>query len=89
VTRRAVATYAVILPLMIAVVLATGLSHLVSPRTIYTLKLLRRGVDIDAPADPVAPGGTSTVPDRQPAASPRGGRSWSPGDEGHGDAAPR
>jgi CIC family chloride channel protein len=41
--------YAVILPLMVAVVLATGLSHFVSPRTIYTLKLLRRGVDIDAP----------------------------------------
>jgi CIC family chloride channel protein len=40
--------YAVILPLMVAVVLATGLSHLVSPRTIYTLKLVRRGVDIDA-----------------------------------------
>ncbi|GAA4916643.1 CIC family chloride channel protein [Actinomycetospora succinea] len=41
--------YDVILPLMIAVVLATGLSHLVSHKTIYTLKLLRRGVDIDAP----------------------------------------
>ncbi|GAA4881091.1 chloride channel protein [Actinomycetospora straminea] len=48
--------YAVILPLMVAVALATGLSHLISPRTIYTLKLLRRGVDIDAddgaPRDP-------------------------------------
>lgn len=41
--------YDVILPLMIAVVLATGLSHLVSHKTIYTLKLLRRGIDIDAP----------------------------------------
>nr|WP_207223887.1 chloride channel protein [Pseudonocardia sediminis] len=40
--------YAVILPLMAAVVLATGISHLVSHDTIYTLKLLRRGVDIDA-----------------------------------------
>jgi chloride channel protein, CIC family len=39
--------YDVILPLMVAVVLATGLSHLVSHKTIYTLKLLRRGVDID------------------------------------------
>lgn len=45
--------YAVILPLMIAVVLATGLSHLVSHRTIYTLKLVRRGIDIDTP-DPSA-----------------------------------
>ncbi|GLZ48334.1 transport integral membrane protein [Actinomycetospora sp. NBRC 106375] len=43
--------YSVILPLMIAVVLATGLSHLVSPRTIYTLKLLRRGIDIDRDAE--------------------------------------
>jgi CIC family chloride channel protein len=41
--------YAVILPLMIAVVLATGVSHLVSRHTIYTLKLLRRGIDLDAP----------------------------------------
>ena len=40
--------YAVILPLMAAVVLATGISHLVSRDNVYTLKLLRRGVDIDA-----------------------------------------
>jgi CIC family chloride channel protein len=40
--------YAIILPLMAALVLATGLSHLISHDTIYTLKLLRRGVDIDA-----------------------------------------
>jgi len=40
--------YSIILPLMAAVALATGISHLVSHRTIYTLKLLRRGVDIDA-----------------------------------------
>lgn len=40
--------YAIILPLMAAVVLATGVSHLVSRDTIYTLKLLRRGIDIDA-----------------------------------------
>ncbi len=40
--------YAIILPLMFAVVLATGVSHLISRDQIYTLKLLRRGVDIDA-----------------------------------------
>ncbi|GAA4557602.1 chloride channel protein [Pseudonocardia xishanensis] len=40
--------YSIILPLMAAVALATGLSHLISRDTIYTLKLLRRGVDIDA-----------------------------------------
>jgi chloride channel protein, CIC family len=43
--------YSIILPLMTAVALATGVSHLVSRQTIYTLKLLRRGVDIDANTD--------------------------------------
>ena len=45
--------YAIILPLMFGVVLATGVSNLISRDTIYTLKLLRRGVDIDkdSPAD--------------------------------------
>ena len=42
--------YSIILPLMAAIVLATGVSHLVSSDTIYTLKLRRRGVDLDAPA---------------------------------------
>lgn len=44
--------YSIILPLMAAVALATGISHLVSHKTIYTLKLLRRGVDIDADPEP-------------------------------------
>jgi chloride channel protein, CIC family len=39
--------YAIILPLMLAVVIATGLSMLVTGDTIYTLKLRRRGVDLD------------------------------------------
>ena len=34
---------------MTAIVLATGISHLLSHDTIYTLKLRRRGVDLDAP----------------------------------------
>ena len=38
--------YSIILPLMIAIVLATGVSHLVSKDSIYTLKLSRRGVDL-------------------------------------------
>ncbi|GAA4788860.1 hypothetical protein GCM10023200_24330 [Actinomycetospora chlora] len=54
--------YSVILPLMIAVVLATGLSHLVSHRNIYTLKLLRRGVDIDADDDALSSGADSEPP---------------------------
>ncbi|MHA3700995.1 chloride channel protein [Jatrophihabitans sp. YIM 134969] len=43
--------YSIILPLMLAIVLATGISHLVSADTVYTRKLLRRGIDIDEPAD--------------------------------------
>lgn len=41
--------YSIILPLMLAIVLATGISHLISHDTIYTRKLLRRGIDIDEP----------------------------------------
>jgi CIC family chloride channel protein len=39
--------YSIILPLMAAIVLATGVSHLVARDTIYTLKLRRRGIDLD------------------------------------------
>ena len=39
--------YTIILPLMAAIVLATGVSHLLSRDTIYTLKLRRRGIDLD------------------------------------------
>jgi CIC family chloride channel protein len=45
--------YTIILPLMLAIVLATGLSHRLSPDTIYTLKLRRRGVDLGLPAETV------------------------------------
>ncbi|CAN5656758.1 chloride channel protein [soil metagenome] len=38
--------YTIILPLMVAIVLATGVSHLLTGDTIYTLKLRRRGVDL-------------------------------------------
>jgi CIC family chloride channel protein len=43
--------YTIILPLMLAIVLATGISHVISHDTVYTRKLLRRGIDIDEPAD--------------------------------------
>ncbi len=46
--------YSIILPLMLAIVLATGISHVVSADTVYTRKLLRRGIDIDEPADAAA-----------------------------------
>lgn len=38
--------YRIILPLMLAIVLASGMSRLLSPDTIYTLKLRRRGIDL-------------------------------------------
>lgn len=42
--------YSIILPLMAAIVLATGVSHRLSRDTIYTLKLRRRGIDLSEPA---------------------------------------
>lgn len=42
--------YTIILPLMVAIVLATGVSHVLTSDTIYTLKLRRRGVDLDESA---------------------------------------
>ena len=39
--------YSIILPLMAAIALATGVSRAMSGDTIYTLKLRRRGVDLD------------------------------------------
>jgi chloride channel protein, CIC family len=41
--------YRIILPLMFAIVIATALSNAITRDTIYTLKLRRRGIDIDAP----------------------------------------
>ncbi len=41
--------YRIILPLMIAVVVATALSNAITRDTIYTLKLRRRGIDIESP----------------------------------------
>jgi len=42
--------YRIILPLMFAVVLATALANSRTRDTIYTLKLRRRGIDIDRPS---------------------------------------
>lgn len=41
--------YRIILPLMLAIALAAGLSRLISRDTIYTRKLLRRGIDLHEP----------------------------------------
>lgn len=44
--------YSIILPLLLAIIVATGTSHLLTKDTIYTLKLRRRGVNIGtAPAN--------------------------------------
>lgn len=48
--------YSIILPLMLAVVIATGLSHRLSADSIYTTKLRRRGIDIDRPPGWSPPG---------------------------------
>ncbi|MGW7527317.1 chloride channel protein [Streptomyces sp. NPDC054783] len=42
--------YSIILPLMLAIVLATATSRLLSRDTIYTLKLRRRGIALEGPA---------------------------------------
>jgi CIC family chloride channel protein len=41
--------YSIILPLMLAIVLATATSRLLTRDTIYTLKLRRRGIDMEGP----------------------------------------
>jgi CIC family chloride channel protein len=38
--------YRIVLPLMVAIVIAAGMSNLLSVDTIYTLKLRRRGIDL-------------------------------------------
>jgi CIC family chloride channel protein len=50
--------YTIILPLLLAVIVATGVSRLLSRDTIYTRKLSRRGVDLSAPAVPALQGVT-------------------------------
>ena len=44
--------YRNILPLMVAIIVATTLANQLTKDTIYTLKLRRRGIDIDAPKQP-------------------------------------
>ncbi|MFG2672059.1 chloride channel protein [Streptomyces sp. NPDC048445] len=48
--------YSIILPLMLAIATATLISKLLSHDTVYTLKLSRRGIDLDAPAPGAAIG---------------------------------
>ncbi|HWB69075.1 MAG TPA: chloride channel protein [Solirubrobacterales bacterium] len=85
--------YSIILPLMLAVVIATGLSRALSEDSIYSLKLRRRGIDIERPvtsaplrglliADAMAPAphplGAGDSPAEAAAAMLREGRSALP-----------
>ncbi|MCX4758614.1 chloride channel protein [Kitasatospora purpeofusca] len=51
--------YSIILPLMAAIVLATLVGRALAHDTIYTLKLKRRGIDLDRPAPAAAFEGTT------------------------------
>ncbi|WP_206306456.1 chloride channel protein [Streptomyces malaysiense] len=64
--------YSIILPLMLAIVLATATSRLLSGDTIYTLKLRRRGIDLEGPAQGAAIGAqhVGTVMEPLPAPLP-------------------
>ena len=52
--------YTIILPMMTAIVLATGIGHRLTQDTIYTLKLRRRGVHLDF-RETIAPRGRGPV----------------------------
>jgi CIC family chloride channel protein len=65
--------YRIILPLMVAVVISTLVSEGLSPVTIYTLKLRRRGIDLHAGPDvdvmratPVSAAMTTDIPTLSP-----------------------
>lgn len=63
--------YTIILPLLLAVIVATGVSRLLSRDTIYTRKLIPRGVDLASPALPGLRGLTvSSVMSAPPAPIP-------------------
>ncbi len=64
--------FTLVLPVMLAVGIATAISRSLSSSSIYTTKLLRRGIDVDRPRPPVAHISSTVVrPDRNaPALSP-------------------
>ncbi|GAA2103267.1 chloride channel protein [Microlunatus panaciterrae] len=60
--------YTIILPMLTAIVIATLTSRALTPDTIYTRKLRRRGIDLDRPASPDQPSSmpVSSVLERLP-----------------------
>jgi chloride channel protein, CIC family len=67
--------YGLMLPVMLAVAVATGLAGQLSYGTIYTRKLLRRGIDIDQHRRPAQPGSGPRQSTAQPAPGQPGRRS--------------
>ncbi|MGW0613772.1 chloride channel protein [Streptomyces sp. NPDC002788] len=64
--------YSIILPLMLAIVLATAVSRSLSDDTVYTLKLRRRGIDLagPAPGDRIGPQHVGAVMEPLPSPLP-------------------
>lgn len=62
--------YSIILPLMLAIVLATVTSRMLSRDTVYTLKLRRRGIDLEGPAAGAAIGGEAVASVMEPLPTP-------------------
>ncbi len=62
--------YSIILPLMLAIVLATVISRMLSRDTVYTLKLRRRGIDLEGPAAGAAIGGEAVASVMEPLPTP-------------------
>ncbi|HWD45371.1 MAG TPA: chloride channel protein [Actinomycetota bacterium] len=62
--------YSIILPLMAAIVLAAGISRLVTGDTIYTLKLARRGVDLTRSATAIRMDGLTVAAAMRPLPQP-------------------
>ncbi|MFF1659134.1 chloride channel protein [Streptomyces sp. NPDC058255] len=54
--------YGLILPLMVAVAVATGISHALSRDTVYSAKLRRRGVDLERAGPPAITVGEAMEP---------------------------
>ncbi|WP_425842099.1 chloride channel protein [Streptomyces fractus] len=62
--------YSIILPLMLSIVLATAVSRLLTRDTIYTLKLRRRGIDLDGPTQDAPLGGQQVAAVLEPLPDP-------------------
>ncbi|WP_424851582.1 chloride channel protein [Streptomyces sp. SAI-129] len=62
--------YSIILPLMLAIVLAIVTSRVLTRDTVYTLKLRRHGIDLEGPAAGAAIGGETVASVMEPLPAP-------------------